>query len=126
MTITLQQLKALKIEEFTPKMDILCQLGHGIYATVTRPQGTNYVIGLHWQNWYMDGRGRRNHYEDQYVDAVKGGITPMFAVITHLKRGIVNGIVIAHGANKLLSELIAFATTADKKKPNTHQQLPLF
>ena len=126
MNVTLQQLKALKIEDITPKTRILCQLGHGIYTTITRPQSTHYVIGLYWQNWYTDVGGRRNHYEDQYVDGVKGEITPMFAVITHLKRGIVNGIVIAHGAKKLLSELLDFATTADKKRPNTNQQLSLF
>lgn len=125
MEVTLQQLKALKIKEITSKTRISCQLGHGIYTIFSRPKD-NYVVGLYWQNWYTEGNGRRNHYEDQYIDAVKGEITPMFAVITLLKRGIVNGNVIAHGAKKLLSELLDFATIADKKRPNSNQQLTLF
>lgn len=101
----LQDLKKLRAEDFKPGWHFAIPLNHGIFCQINMPNPQRYVVHFSWKFFYITQKGR-NHSTAEWMDGIDSSVTPLFAVISCLKRGIRNFEIDAHGANKLLSELL--------------------
>lgn len=102
---TLKDLKNLRAEDFKPGWHFSIPLNHGIFCQINMPNPDKYIVHFSWSIFYMTERGR-NHSNADWMDGISSKVTPLFAVISCLKRGINNHEIDAHGAKKLLQELL--------------------